>query len=72
MGVDQIIGAKLVDATGSLVDANDEILRGIRGGGGIFGAIVELEIKVYALQEVSPYMISFNLKKQRHLIAVTG
>lgn len=70
MGVDQIIGAKLVDATGSLVDANDEILRGIRGGGGIFGAIVELTIKVYALQEVSP-MVSFDLEKQQRLIAVT-
>ncbi|KAF3025912.1 hypothetical protein E8E14_014896 [Neopestalotiopsis sp. 37M] len=51
MGVDQIVGAKLVDATGSLVDANDEMLRGIRGGGGILGAIVELTIKVYALEK---------------------
>lgn len=53
MGVDQIVGAKLVSATGSLVDANDEMLRGIRGGGGILGAIVELTIKVYALEKVS-------------------
>ncbi|ETS79676.1 hypothetical protein PFICI_09529 [Pestalotiopsis fici W106-1] len=51
MGVDQIVGAKLVNGTGTLVNANDEILRGIRGGGGIFGAIVELTIKVYPLQK---------------------
>jgi len=35
-----------------LVDASEELLTGIRGGGGAFGVIVELKIKVYALKNV--------------------
>ena len=35
------------------VDADEELLKGIRGGGGIFGVIVELTVKVYPLKEVS-------------------
>lgn len=53
LGADQIAGARLVDARGELVDANEELLKGIRGGGGIFGVIVELTVKVYPLKEVS-------------------
>jgi FAD/FMN-containing dehydrogenase len=52
LGVDQIVAAKLVNPKGEIVDANAELLTGIRGGGGNFGAIVELTIKVYPLKEV--------------------
>ncbi|KAK9775548.1 putative FAD-binding PCMH-type domain-containing protein [Seiridium cardinale] len=52
IGVDQIVHAKLVNAQGEIVDADGELLRGIRGGGGIFGPIVELTIKVYLLKEI--------------------
>ncbi|KAH8652359.1 hypothetical protein BX600DRAFT_472407 [Xylariales sp. PMI_506] len=51
-GVDQIVGAKLVNAKGDIVDASQELLKGIRGGGGAFGVIVELTIKVYPLKEL--------------------
>lgn len=54
LGADQIVAAKIVNAKGELVDADAELLKGIRGGGGIFGVIVELTIKVYPLKEVSP------------------
>jgi FAD/FMN-containing dehydrogenase len=53
LGVDQIVGAKLVDAKGEVVDADEKLLKGIRGAGGIFGVIVELTIKVYPLKTVS-------------------
>ena len=53
LGADQIVGARLVDARGDLVDADEDLLQGIRGGGGIFGVIVELTVKVYPLKEVS-------------------
>ncbi|KAF2969151.1 hypothetical protein GQX73_g4413 [Xylaria multiplex] len=52
LGVDQIVGAKVVNAKGELVEADAELLHGIRGGGGIFGVIVELTIKVYPLKEL--------------------
>ncbi|KAI8945370.1 FAD-binding domain-containing protein [Xylaria longipes] len=59
LGVDQIISAKIVNAKGELVDADEELLRGIRGGGGIFGVIVELTIKVYPLKELLVSLIIF-------------
>ncbi|TRX89925.1 hypothetical protein FHL15_009197 [Xylaria flabelliformis] len=52
LGVDQIVGAKVVNAKGELVEAGAELLQGIRGGGGIFGVITELTIKVYPLKEL--------------------
>ncbi|KAI0904865.1 hypothetical protein F4823DRAFT_169029 [Ustulina deusta] len=52
LGVDQIVAAKVVNAKGELVEADAELLQGIRGGGGIFGVIVELTIKVYPLKEL--------------------
>tara|TARA_R110002060_G_scaffold29366_2_gene39645 strand:- start:299 stop:967 length:669 start_codon:yes stop_codon:yes gene_type:complete len=53
LGVDQIVGAKLVDSKGGLIVADERLLKGLRGGGGLFGVIVELEIKVYPLKNVS-------------------
>ncbi|KAF5232573.1 hypothetical protein FAUST_8605 [Fusarium austroamericanum] len=52
LGVDQIIGAKIVNARGELQDANEELLVGIRGGGGSLGVIVELNIKVYPIDKI--------------------
>jgi FAD/FMN-containing dehydrogenase len=52
LGADQIVGARLVNAKGELIDAGAELLEGIRGAGGIFGVIVELTVKVYSLKEV--------------------
>lgn len=54
LGVDQICGAKIVNAKGEIQDASDEMLVGIRGGGGTLGIIVELTIKVYPLDKVMP------------------
>ncbi|KAI0107432.1 FAD-binding domain-containing protein [Hypoxylon sp. NC0597] len=59
LGVDQIVGAKIVNAKGKLVEASDELLKGIRGGGGIFGVIVELTIKVYSLKEILTSLLVF-------------
>jgi FAD/FMN-containing dehydrogenase len=53
LGVDQIVAAKLVNPNGEIVAADDDLLKGIRGAGGMFGVIVELTIKVFPLKEVS-------------------
>ncbi|KAL3443135.1 FAD-binding domain-containing protein [Aspergillus insuetus] len=49
LGVDQIIGATIINADGEPVTADQDLLKGIRGAGGVFGVIVELTIKVYPL-----------------------
>jgi FAD/FMN-containing dehydrogenase len=54
LGVDQIIGATVVNADGDIVKADETLLKGIRGVGGVFGVIVDLTIKVYPLRSVSP------------------
>ena len=58
MGVDQIVGAKVVNANGEIQDADEELLVGIRGGGGSLGIIVELTIKVYPLSTVRLFLLS--------------
>ena len=52
MGVDQILGAKVVNGSGEIQDADEEMLVGIRGGGGSLGIIVELTVKVYPVSTV--------------------
>ncbi|KAJ5713944.1 uncharacterized protein N7483_011125 [Penicillium malachiteum] len=49
LGVDNIIGATVVDPNGNLIklEGSDPLLKGIRGAGGVFGVIVDLTIKVY-------------------------
>lgn len=53
LGLDNILGAKVVNATGKVVVANKELLKCIRGAGGAFGVIVELTVRVYPLNRVS-------------------
>ncbi|KAK9780346.1 putative FAD-binding PCMH-type domain-containing protein [Seiridium cardinale] len=59
LGVEQILGAKLINAAGELIVADEELLHGIRGGGGIFGIIVELTISVYPLKEMLASTLTF-------------
>lgn len=53
IGPDQILSAKVVNSNGDLVDADERLLRGLRGGGGSLAIVVELAVKVYPLQPVS-------------------
>ncbi|CZR53073.1 related to 6-hydroxy-D-nicotine oxidase [Phialocephala subalpina] len=48
LGVDQIVGAMIVDPSGNITDADEKLLRGIKGAGGIFGVIVEVTVRVLA------------------------
>jgi hypothetical protein len=52
MGVDLILGAKLVNHEGRIVEADERMLQAIRGGGGTLGVIVEMRIKVFPLDKV--------------------
>ncbi|KAL1867423.1 hypothetical protein Plec18167_008696 [Paecilomyces lecythidis] len=51
-GADQILGARVVDCHGQILDANEDMLTAIRGAGGLLGVIVEVTIKVYPLDKV--------------------
>ncbi|PKX94981.1 FAD-binding oxidoreductase [Aspergillus novofumigatus IBT 16806] len=49
LGVDQILGATVINPDGEIIAADEALLQGIRGAGGLFGVIVDLTIKVYPL-----------------------
>jgi len=53
LGVDNIVGAKIVNWKGEVIESDEELLKGIRGAGGAFGPIVELTVKVFPLKKVS-------------------
>ncbi|KAL4932167.1 FAD-binding oxidoreductase [Aspergillus undulatus] len=59
LGVDQIVGAKVIDARGKLIEADKELLKGIRGAGGAFGVIVEVTVRVYKLDQILAGAIMF-------------
>lgn len=52
LGSDQIVGARVVDGHGNIVDADETLLTAIRGGGGSVAVIYELLIKVYPSEKV--------------------
>jgi FAD/FMN-containing dehydrogenase len=62
LGVDQIVGATIVNANGDELEADDNLLWGIRGAGTAFGVITSLKIKTYPLQLVAIYL-SFMLEE---------
>jgi FAD/FMN-containing dehydrogenase len=53
---DEIVGAEVVTPTGTVVragpDENPELLWGLRGGGGNFGVVTRLELRLYPLDRV--------------------
>lgn len=53
IGSDQIVGARVVNAEGEVVDADERLLKGLRGGGGSLAIVTELIVKTYPLKEVS-------------------
>ncbi|KAL2787684.1 hypothetical protein BJX66DRAFT_310377 [Aspergillus keveii] len=59
LGVDQIVGAKLVNASGEVIEADRELLKGIRGAGGAFGVVLELTVKIYRVDRILAGMIMF-------------
>lgn len=61
LGVDQILGATVVNYKGELIEADEDLLKGIRGGGGNLGIIVALKVKIYPFDSVS-HQIAISMK----------
>lgn len=52
IGSDQIVGARVINAKGELVQADERLLKGLRGGGGSLVVVVELVVKAYPQVQV--------------------
>ena len=59
LGVDNIVGAKIVTAKGDLVQADGELLWAVRGAGGNFGIIVETQVQVYPMSKIQAGFIVY-------------
>jgi FAD/FMN-containing dehydrogenase len=69
-----LVGATLVTASGDVVhvseDADADLLWGLRGGGGNFGVVTELEFDAYPLgPEVAFLFTLYPLESARHVVA---
>ncbi|CAI7647249.1 unnamed protein product [Penicillium pancosmium] len=60
LGVDQIIGATVVNPNGEIINADDALMEGIRGAGGLYGVILELVVKVYPISKLLAGPIIFD------------
>ncbi|KAL3466034.1 FAD-binding domain-containing protein [Aspergillus heterothallicus] len=72
LGVDQIVAAKVVDGKGKLVKTDEELLKAIKGGGGAFGVVTELTVRVYKLDKIFAGAIMFNSEDLRTTIREYG
>lgn len=68
LGVDQIIGAKLIKADGTTIDADGELLWAIRGAGGNLGVISELTIRVHFMPKILAGFIVYKYNEVQDVI----
>ncbi|KAF2219665.1 hypothetical protein BDZ85DRAFT_285083 [Elsinoe ampelina] len=52
LGMDHLLSAKIVNAAGLIVEADDDTIRDIRGACGNFGVVVEATIKIYPFNKI--------------------
>ncbi|KAH7130907.1 hypothetical protein EDB81DRAFT_845542 [Dactylonectria macrodidyma] len=72
LGCDQILAARVVTATGKVVDTNTdpELLWALRGAGnGNFGAVIELTIKVYPCPSMLGGYLGYSLADATNVFA---
>lgn len=67
-----IVAAEVVTADGRLVraddDSNPELLWGLRGGGGSFGAVTALEVRLFPLSEVYAGILWFPFERASEVL----
>lgn len=69
LGIDHLLAAKIVNADGHIVDADERIMKGIRGAGGNFGVVVEATIKIYPFAQLLAGIILFESSDYRASMA---
>lgn len=68
LGVDNIVAAKMITSDGELIEADDELLWGIRGAGGNLGIIVETEVKVHHMPKILAGFIGYAWDQAEHVL----
>jgi FAD/FMN-containing dehydrogenase len=72
LSIDNILGAQVVLADGSVVDANenenDDLYWGLRGGGGNFGVVTQLTMKLHPVSMVVAGPMFWELERSADLL----
>ncbi|KAH8684331.1 hypothetical protein BGZ60DRAFT_523553 [Tricladium varicosporioides] len=68
MGCDQILSARMILANGKIVDADEEMLWALRGGGCGWGVVYEMQIRVYRLEKLLAGMIVYPIEEVERIL----
>ncbi|QLL05497.1 FAD-binding oxidoreductase [Mycobacterium vicinigordonae] len=72
MGVDNLLSARVVLGDGSIVDTDTEreleLFWALRGGGGNFGVVVEIEVRLHPISEVTAGAVAFGWPQARRVL----
>lgn len=73
MSVDNMLGATVVTASGRVVDTsptiNPDLFWALQGGGGNFGVVTELRVRLHPIPEVTTGMIAFGWAQARSVLS---
>jgi FAD/FMN-containing dehydrogenase len=69
---DGLLGAELVTADGDVIEADGELLWGLRGGGGNFGVVTRFDLALHALGPVVAGMRVYPLERLDEVLAAFG
>ena len=72
LGCDQIVGARVVNPLGEIVDADEKLLWGLRGGGCNFGVVLALDVRVHSLPKMLAGLIAFPVVEARKVLLSYG
>lgn len=65
LGIDHLLSAKIVNANGDIVEADERVMKAIRGAAGNFGVVVEATIKIYPFAQMLAGIIIFESSNYR-------
>jgi hypothetical protein len=72
LGCDQILGARIVNSEGEIIDADEEVLWGLRGGGCNFGVVVSMDIQVHELPTMLAGLVIFPIAEAKTILLDYG
>jgi FAD/FMN-containing dehydrogenase len=68
LACDNVRGARIVTAEGHLLEADDDLLWGLRGGGGNFGVVTSFEFDLHPVSTVLGGMMLFPLERAAEVL----
>ncbi|SEQ53880.1 FAD-binding oxidoreductase [Lentzea albida] len=68
LAADNLLGAEVVTADGSVVDADEGLLWALRGGGGNFGVVTSMTVRLHAVPQVVSGLLLYPWHQARQVL----